>query len=200
MGRKVFQDYFAVIDSETLAAVDNAVILSIGITVSKYTDKHLSFDDLIKNGLYRKFDIKEQLDRGRKTQKRVINWWYGQDSEAKQVLVPNPLQDTSLYDFPKTFDDYFNSLGLNPKNVDFYDRKSFDLTKLQYLYEEELDSDIPWAPTNDFEISTALRYLGYDRYAGIQVKDIPGATYHNALHDAAVDHIRLLKVLNDDGQ
>mgnify|MGYP001594552110 CR=1 FL=1 len=195
MARKTFQEYFAVMDSETLGSVDDSVILSAGFTVSKYTDGHLSFDDLVKNGLYRKFNIKEQLSKGRKTQKRVIGWWYDQDAKARSVLVPQP-DDTSLYDFPAELEAYFKTLGLNMKDVDFYDRKSFDLSKLQYLYEEDLGRDIPWSPTNDFEVGTAFRFMGYDRYAGIQVKDIPGATYHHALHDAAVDHIRLLKVFN----
>ena len=185
-----FQKYFGVLDLETLGSRDDAVILSAGVTVSKYDDLDLSFDELVRDGLYLKFNIKEQLDRGRVTQDRVVKWWYNQSAEARQVLRPLPT-DTSFYDFPKRVEEYLAKKGLTFKTVDWYDRKSFDMSKLQYLYEMELGQDIPWNPNQEFEVSTAIRFMGMDRYGGVKVSDFPGAIYHNALHDAVVDRIRL---------
>lgn len=199
MMAKIFQDHFGVLDLETLGSTDDAVILSLGLTISRYDDKHKTFDELVKEGLCLKFGIKEQMARGRRTQKRVIEWWSKQDAEAKSVLRVLPT-DISLYSLPTHLEAHLNSLGLKAKDIDWYDRKSFDLSKLQYLYEEELGGDIPWKPTQEFEVSTAFRMLGFDRYAGIQVKDIPGATYHNALHDAAVDHLRMFKALHSESE
>lgn len=192
---KVFNNHLAVVDLETLGAVNDSVILSFGITVSKYTDSHLGFNELIKEGMYLKFDIKEQIAKGRKKQNRVVKWWYEQTAEAKQVLIPGP-EDVSLYSLDERLTQFFASKNLKIRDVDFYDRKSFDMSKIQYLYEEDFNKDIPWNPVQEFEVATAFRFLGMDRYAGIQVKDIPGATYHNALHDAAVDHLRLFKALH----
>lgn len=195
MAYKTFQDHLVVLDLETLGSRDDAVILSLGLTFSRYDEHTKTFQQLVDEGLYLKFNIKEQLARGRKTQDRVVQWWYKQDFEAKQVLIPKP-DDVSLYSLPERFAAYFKSKGLTAKDCDWYDRKSFDMSKLQYMFEEELGGDVPWRPTQEFEVATAFRFLGMDRYAGIQVKDIPGAIYHNAVHDAAVDHLRLFKALH----
>lgn len=192
--KKPFQDYFCVLDTETLGSRDDSVILSLGLTVSRYDDNK-TFDELVNEGLYLKFDIKEQLTRGRITQDRVVKWWYGQDSAARSVLIPQ-VTDSSLYALPSYLEEFFTLKGLSMRGVDWYDRKSFDMSKLQYLYEQELGRDAPWDPMQEFEISTALRYLGMDRYGGVRVSDIPGAVYHNALHDAAVDHLRIFKGLH----
>jgi hypothetical protein len=192
---KTFQDHFCVLDLETLGSRDDAVILSLGLTVSRYDETHKTFDDLVKEGLYLKFDIKEQLARGRKTQDRVVQWWYKQDMDARRVLIPSA-NDVSLYALPAYLTTYFTNKDLSARNIDWYDRKSFDMSKLQYMFEEEMGGDVPWRPTQEFEVATAFRFLGMDRYAGIQVKDIPGAIYHNALHDAAVDHLRMFKALH----
>jgi hypothetical protein len=195
---KSFQDYIVVVDLETLAVGSDAVILSLGLTVSKYNHSAVktTFDSLKNNGLYLKFNIKEQLTRGRKTSKRVIGWWYEQESGAKKVLNPNPAVDVSLYDLPRLLKEYFDSINLDIKKVDLYDRNCFDISKLQYLFEEELGLDVPWNYNNTFDIPTALRFLGMDRYAGVRVSDFPGAMYHNALDDAAVDHMRMMKALH----
>jgi hypothetical protein len=191
---KTFNDHLAVIDLETLGSKSDSVILSLGLTFSRY-DEIKTFDELLSEGLYVKFDIKEQLDRGRITQDRVVKWWYTQPIEAKKILFKKH-DDISLYQLPKILDGFFASKGVDVKKVDFYDRKSFDMTKLQYLFEEELGGDIFWNPNSEFEVATAFRFLGFDRYAGVQVSDIPGAIYHHALHDAAVDHLRLFKCLH----
>jgi hypothetical protein len=191
-----FQEHFCTLDLETLGSRDDAVILSAGLTWSRYDDQNLTFDKLVSEGLYVKFDIKEQLDKGRVTQDRVVKWWYNQTPEARAVLRPDPSKEISLYRFPDMLYQFLARNGLTAKKIDWYDRKSFDMSKIQYLYEEELKMDIPWNPNQEFEVSTALRYMGMDRYGGIQVKDIPGAIYHHALHDAAVDHIRLSRGLH----
>ena len=70
------------------------------------------------------------------------------------------------------------------------------MSKLEYLFVEEQKVDVPWDFHKEYEVSTALKYMGFDRYGGIFVKDIEGAVYHNALHDAAIDHLRILKCLH----
>lgn len=191
-----FNKDFVVIDLETLGVSSDAIILSAGVVHGRYEDKNLNFDDLIRNGMYRKFNVEEQRRRGRRTSRRVIKWWFGQSEESKKVLKPDS-SDTLLYNFPAELEAYIQSRGLNIRKVDFYDRKNFDLSKIQYLYEEDLGRDIPWNPNYEYEVATAFRFMGMDRYAGIQVSDIRGAVYHNALHDAAVDALRLSKALHN---
>lgn len=197
--KKNFQDRFAVIDLETLGVGSDSVILSLGLTVGAYSDTSQTFESLLANGLAIKFDIKEQLAKGRKTSRRVIDWWKKQDEGARKILFPTP-QDVSLYNLSQYLDDYFAKVGFDIKLHDMYDRNSFDLTKLQYLYEEELNQDVPWDYHQTFDIPTAFRFMGFNRYAGIHVNDIPGATYHDALHDAAVDQLRIYRVLHSQEQ
>jgi hypothetical protein len=198
MSKNVFQDHLAVIDLETLAVGSDAPILSLGVTISRYDDRDQTFDSLVQNGLYLKFDLKEQLDRGRKASQRVVKWWYDQSPEARKVLIPNPTLDVSLYGLEAHLQGFFKDKGIDIKKVDWYDRNCFDLSKLQYLFEEDLDQDVIWNYHNTFDVATAFRFMGYDRYAGVRVSDFKGATYHNALHDAAVDHMRIFKCLHSD--
>jgi hypothetical protein len=197
MSKNAFQDHLAVIDLETLAVGSDAPILSLGLTVSRYDDTSQTFDTLVQNGLYLKFDLKEQLDRGRKASTRVVKWWYEQSVEARKVLIPNPA-DISLYGVGDQIQEFFKSKGIDIKKVDWYDRNCFDLSKLQYLFEEDLNQDVIWNYHNTFDVATAFRFLGFDRYAGVRVSDFPGAIYHNALHDAAVDHMRIFKALHSE--
>ena len=193
---KLFSDHFGVIDLETLGVGSDSAILSLGLTVGRY-DTALTFDQLVGGGLSLKFDLKEQLQKGRKKSDRVIKWWYEQKHEARKVLIPSP-DDVSLYRVEEYLKRFFDGLGMDIKKVDLYDRNSFDLTKLQYLFEEELDKDVPWNYYNTFDIPTAFRFMGFERYAGVRADDVPGCIYHNALHDAALDHLRIYKVLHDD--
>lgn len=190
-----YNKHLAVLDLETLGKFSDAVILSLGLTVSKYDDKHLSFQDLKDNGLYIKFNIKEQLNKGRKIDQDVLDFWYKQDVKAKSVLNPSD-EDVSLYSVVDIIEEYFKSINLSMKKVDLYDRKSFDIAKLQCICERDLKCDVPWDYRNDYELATAFRFMGYDRYGNLDIRDIPGAMYHHALDDAACDHLRLLKCLH----
>jgi hypothetical protein len=196
MSKNPFSDHLAVVDLETLAADGAAPILSLGLTVGRYDDTTQTFESLVENGLYLKFNLKEQLQKGRKPSERVVKWWYDQSVEARKVLSPSPDNEVSLYDIKSYLTNFFNAKGLDIKKVDFYDRNCFDLSKLQYLVEEDLKEDVFWNYHQTFDIPTAFRFMGFDRYASIRVSDFPGAVYHNALHDAAVDHMRLYKCLH----
>lgn len=102
----------------------------------------------------------------------------------------------SLRAFPGLFRAFFADRGIDPKKVDFYDRNMFDMTKIQHIFEETLGEQVFWDYTAKFEFATALRFLGKDRYGGMRPEDFPGAIYHQPLHDAAMDHCRILKALH----
>ena len=195
MAKQELCEHIATIDLETLGIASNSVIISAGVTVSRYEDKDITFQELISNGLERKFDIKEQITLKRAVNDKVVKWWYEQSPEARKILIPSPT-DVSLYTFYDDLVKFFKDKEIDIKKVDFYDRRSFDLSKLEYLFVEEQKVDVPWDFHKEYEVSTALKYMGFDRYGGIFVKDIEGAVYHNALHDAAIDHLRILKCLH----
>jgi hypothetical protein len=193
----LFQKDLGVVDLETLGMGSETVILGLGLTLGRY-DTPLTFDQMVSEGLYLKFNVKEQLARGRKTSERVVKWWYQQSKEAQEILRPRP-DDVSLYDIDKYLLEFFKKRGLESIHFcDLYDRNCFDLSKIQYLYEEDLKRDVPWNYHNTFDIPTAFRFMGFERYAGVKVEDVPGCVYHNPLHDAALDHLRLYNVLHSE--
>lgn len=191
-----FNEHLAVIDLETIGRWSNACILSLGLTVAKYTDKDITFERLVSEGLYLKFDLREQIANGRTKDNKTIEWWKKQKAESRAVLNPSP-QDISIYTLDKHIEKFFRDRNINMKKVDFYDRKCFDINKIQYVYEEELGYEtVPWNYISEFELATAMRFLGFDRYGGIKAETYPGVIYHHALHDAALDHLRLMNCLH----
>lgn len=188
--------YVGFVDFETAGLYDDAVVLSFGMTVSTYDEK-VVFDDLVKDGLYLEFDYVEQVQKyKRKSQKSVMEWWKKQSPEARAVwnLPPkSKYKKTSLADFEMECLTFLADRNINPKDVDLYDRKQFDVTKMQHIQEETLGiPGVWWNYQNTFEVATALRMLGFDRYGGMPAESFPGAIYHNALHDSAMDHVRFL--------
>lgn len=196
MAKQKFNDYLATVDSETLAIGSDSCILSIGVTVSKYEDKDITFEQLVSAGFSMKFDLAEQRANGRTVSDKVVRWWMDQSPEARKVVMKSS-NDVSLYTLHDELVKFFVEKDIDIMKVDMFDRRNFDLSKMEYLFVEEQKLDrVPWDHLNEYEVSSALRFMGYDRYGGIHVKDIPGAVYHNAIHDAAVDHLRILKCLH----
>lgn len=192
--------HMAVLDTETLAKFDDAVILSLGMVVVPYDNFGTEFLDILKApGLELKFDVRDQIKTyGRKTEASTIAWWKKQDAEAKKVLTPCDA-DVPLEYLPTALDAFIKSTGLDWKQIDLYDRNSFDIKKLQHIYEMNLGKKTPWDYQACWEIATTLKFLGFDRYGGVRPADVPGMIYHNALHDAALDAYRILKALRAVG-
>lgn len=186
------------VDTETLAHSTDAVMLSIGICFHPWSKPDLEF--MKKNSLQIKLDIKDQIDRGMKTQPDVIQWWKEQSPEARQILVPKA-GDVKLIDVPKIIDDWFLSIGVKWHQTDTFDRRSYDMSKLQHIYEQILGIKTPWNHGHIYEFGTALAFMGSDRYGGIREPSEvdPSFVYHNSRHDAIVDCYRLLNTMDKNG-
>ena len=200
MAKQKFSDHFSIIDTETLGINSDSCILSLGVTVSTYDDIDITFNDLVETGMYLKFNLAEQIKLGRTTNKDTIKWWFTQSEEARKVLKPSE-EDVSLYSLHGKLQEFYGNKGIDIKNVDIYERSSgFDLGKLQHLFVDQQKSEVPWNRHNTYEISTALRFLGFNRYGNTLPSDFHGATYHNAMSDACIDHLRLLKCLHSPAE
>lgn len=194
------KSHLCVIDLESLSLWNDAVILSLGLSFGELTTTVPSFDQLVADGLYIKFDVKEQIQEFKRSVKPdTMTWWKEQGESAKYVLYPSA-NDVSVRALDGLVKDFFKTKGVDPKSVDIYDRRSFDCSKIEHLYKENLGLDeLPWHYLKEYEVSTALRYMGYNRYGGISPKDYPQMVYHNALHDSVLDHIRLQKCMIETG-
>lgn len=192
--------HIAVVDLETLAKFDDAVILSLGMVVAPYDHFGTEFPDLLKcPSLKIKFNVKEQIQKyGRVTSKSTIDFWQKQNEDARAVLKPSD-EDVSIDQLPALLQGFITENGLDWRNIDFFDRNAFDIKKMSHIFEINLGMKTPWDYQACWEIATALKFLGFDRYAGIHPSKVPGMIYHNAHHDAVLDLHRMMYALKSVG-
>lgn len=185
------------IDLETLGLQNNAVILSVGVCVTPW--KFNTVNELRERSINIKLDVKDQITNyGMKTHPDVVNWWKEQGPDSREILKPSS-NDIKLAELPGVLEKFFERHGVNWKDYDTYDRRCFDMTKLQYVYEEALGyghGKVPWNFVHMYEFGTALSYLGADRYGGVRPEEV-GLIYHNSQDDAILDAYRLLKCLKE---
>jgi hypothetical protein len=193
---------FVSADLETLGKWSDSVILSLGLTFGHYDkEKAETFQDFKDKGLYIEFDVEEQVKMGRVIYSDVLDWWAGNApcKEAKEVLRFDTPK-VSIRELPNLVKSYYKENGLDPMKMDVYDRTGFDWTKIQHLCEVSLDNaPLFWSYQDVIEITTALKFLGYDRYGNVRPDEFPGLIYHHAMDDAALDAYRIQKCLIEVG-
>lgn len=194
----LIKDYLLSVDMETLSKFDDAVILSIGLCCIPYNIEDYSFVNLFNNSVEFKLDATDQVKRfNRRIDIDVLNWWKGQSLEAQKILKPD-INDIKLDDIPNLIEEYLINCGVGWKGLDIWDRKKFDLWKLQHIYEVSLHrKEQPWGRKSDYDFATIMQWLGGDRYYHIAPSEVTGMIYHSAKADAALDAHRLLKLLHD---
>lgn len=189
------------VDFESAGLWDDAVVLSFGATISTYEEKP-DFKKLVAEGLYIEFDIIEQVQRfKRSTTQSTLDWWKKQSPEARRVWEPvgvSQFKKHSLEEFEMLCLTWLAEKSINPRDVALYDRTCFDVTKMQHIEQQSLGKEqVWWDYQEKYDVATALKFMGMDRYGGMPASDFEaqGAIYHNALHDAAMDHVRVLSAL-----
>lgn len=183
------------VDTETLGHPQNAIILSVGLCFHTWSKPNL--EDMKKNSINIKLNVRDQIERGMVKTESVVDFWKQQSPEAKSILIPSK-DDILLADLPNAIDEWFVSIGVKWHQTDTFDRKSYDMFRLQYVYEEMLKVKTPWNNGHVYEFGTALAFMGSDRYGGLrEPSEIdPSFIYHNSRDDAIVDCYRLLSVMD----
>lgn len=195
--------HFMFLDLETMSKWSDCVILSVGITIGEYKIEGNGIEDfpmMMADSLYLKFDVREQVEKlGRKYTRDVMDWWNGQEAEAKAVLKPSK-EDISLLELNNRIQKYLDERGLCWGNLDIWDRRGFDWPKIQHVYEVNLGfAKAPYPYQNQCDIVQFAKAYGMDPYLGIRASDVPGMVYHNAAADAVLDRIRLIKMFKELG-
>jgi hypothetical protein len=109
-------------DIETLDTESTTVILSAAIIHFGETD--FSYEDLIKDSLFVKFDAKEQMRMGRSVSKDTLEWWAQQNEFAKKTNFTPMSTDVKALDGIGQIMDYIEAHGGN--NQTFWARGSLD--------------------------------------------------------------------------
>ena len=189
---------FVFVDTETLGLYDDAILTSIGMCWFKMEQVNtITIPMLIEQSFYARLDIKSQVDIGRKTTKSTMDFVMGQAEMMAEIAVSHRVK---IHELPAIIDGWMLVSGIKPREFDFVDRMSFDISKLAHLYEVSLDitPQVFWSGRRRYEIATALVFAGcQDRYNGMPPSDMVkhGLTLHRADHDAVFDAYRLCLAL-----
>jgi hypothetical protein len=194
------------IDHETLGKWDSSIILSTGVTIlsDDMLKQPLTYAELVlKHTREFKFKISTQKSIGRTFEQNTLEGWKSQGDEARRALLPTP-DDLDIEEvFPK-IEGFLAERGLSWKHdVRTFDRNSFDMSKLQHLWEASLGRDgkkLPWDYRENWEIATLLKFMSpqENRYGSIDPYKFedPAFIYHSAGCDAALDAWRFYNLMN----
>jgi hypothetical protein len=181
-----------VFDVETLDTNSHAVILSAGI-IHIEDNTRPSYDEMVANGLFVKFNSKDQIDRLHRTvSKDTLAWWAKQHKSVRDVSMKPSPDDLSPED----------GLAMLMKYVSKYPRTNIVWTRgsLDQMVIDDLATQLDFNPIMEYncyrDIRTAIDiftgstngycdvgYPGFDRACVIK---------HHPVHDCALDGMQLL--------
>ena len=201
-----------VFDFETLATTEDAVVLSLGVAVFKeewvedllgnFTNATCQkiFDKMIKDGLYMKFNVAEQIKTYHRTvSKSTISWWATQGAAANIVMKPSA-EDISISEIEPRLKEWRG----DRKKGTFWSRGIIDSRWLESIVNQSLGNtednpfsrEIPWPNVRD--VRTAIDELLQLDGKGKLPKELrylvafPNFIAHNALHDSALDALNVV--------
>ena len=180
-----------IFDIETLGTDSDSVVASAGIVFVDETRKQ-SYDDLIREGLFVKFDIEYQIkELHRKVDKDTIAWWQNQHKSVRDYSLKPSSSDVKPEVGIKLLTDYCNE---HPSDT-IWTRGSLDQMAIDHLarqcgmevimsYNKYRDCrtaiDIFTGSTNGY---CKVEYPGFESYNVIK---------HNPVHDSAYDAMMLI--------
>jgi DNA-binding XRE family transcriptional regulator len=191
---------FLVIDTETLGTKPDSVILSLGAYFVDVEKDIPSFDKIVEDGFYMKFDAKEQIDDGRTVDKATLEWWEKEGDVAKDVLAASD-NDVS---YTRLFEGLNNYLKGKTDYWIFARSPSFDFTVLDNIRNyNNIESLWPFYHEKDIRtfLDTMLMVLPFEEQwnkFNLPKELWPSdgvITSHHALYDVATDIKRMEVVL-----
>lgn len=152
------------LDIETLATRPDSVILTFGAI------KFDPFDPSkeMREGLYFRIDVDEQINLGRHVDQGTIDWWSTQNEEVREEALGEN-DRISLDNFTQQLNKFV--VGVNRV---WAQGPVFDIVILENLY-RQIGKPCPWQYYLIRDSRTLLKALGDDRE--------PGVMLHNALAD-----------------
>ena len=113
-----------IFDIETCDTESTAVVLSAGMV---YVNPNESYEELIKNGIFVKFDSKEQIQKYNRTvSKDTMDWWAKQCDQAKLFALYPHKNDVPALTGIQLIKDWMKNKTPNPENEQIFIRGSLD--------------------------------------------------------------------------
>lgn len=182
-----------IFDVETLGVESNAVILSAAL-VHFDPDKRPTYQDLLDNACFVKFNSKQQIGYGRTISKSTLEWWESQHSYVKEVSLVPKSTDLDAAVGIKVLKDYMAKFP-NADKQTMWARGSLDQLVIDSLCVklgvQEITGYNMWR-----DVRTAIDIL-YGTTNGYVDIDHPlfkrhEVIKHHPVHDCALDAIQLL--------
>ena len=188
-----------VIDTETLALRDNAIVLSIAVTPFKFNESNVTYDELVERSFFVKLDAKAQGKKGRIADAKTLKWW-GEQPETSKVFAFNKSKEDvepregliQLKKFIKENTEYSRN------NSYVFERgMGYDTNKLDSLC-EMYGLDCPLNLWQARELRTVNDLVGDVDNGKWELPEGRPHNFieHHALHDAALDAFRLIKMFS----
>ena len=192
-------DDCVIFDFETLSSdVNRGVVLSIGLltyTSSRFSNDPYTYEELLENTKYMKFDVTEQVKKyDRKIQKGTLDWWNTQDPEAKKVLDPDPSIDQSI---DKLYNFFVINVNMNNLKTVFTRGNTFDIPILEGIL-KETGNAIPypfWMVRDTRSYLDGLLYGSNTRNSYIPDGCKEKFIAHDARHDVVMDVMRMQTII-----
>ena len=180
-------------DFETLSAnpFDGVVLSVAGIRYDeeRFLTNAYTFNELLGMCKSIKFDVADQVKRGRKIEKKTLDWWKKQPKEVKHQLKPNEndVSITELYDF------LINELGTVSSKKVFTRGNTFDPVFVKSIFDSlNIEDPTPWWNIRDVRTYIdAFTYGTKIRHNFVPEELSEQFMAHDPAHDVAMDIYRM---------
>lgn len=180
------------IDIETLSHRENAVVLSCALTYFT-TDKTYTFEELVENTCFVKFNAKEQINKYKRgISQSTVDWWKRQSKEAKDISLKPYETDLSLLDGVSKLIEYKKKYSKGSEII--FCRGSLDQFVLTDLFEQlEIPQLFDYYQYRDFRTAIeCLKDNSEKGYCPVSNLDLKKVIPHHPVHDNCRDIMMLL--------
>lgn len=187
------------LDIETISTKSSAVILSAGIVYADASLETTTYQDVIENSIFVKFDVKDQVERlGRHVEKRTVDWWMKQAPGVRDMAMKPSPKDLKAEIGISVLSTWINQTRRGKDELCWI-RGFMDSTTLEDLTSQlDLPSLFPYNSYRDVRTAIDLMYpnskSGYvdvdpTRCIGF---DISNVIKHHPVHDSAYDAVMII--------
>jgi len=182
-----------IFDVETLGVESNAVVLSAAL-IHFDPEKRPTYQDLLDDACFVKFNAKEQMDAGCTVSKSTLDWWKNQHEYVRKVSLDPSRDDVSVKTGLNKFYAYMKQFPNSQKQT-MWARGSLDQIVIDSLANRfELESIIDYHVWRDVRTAVDILYGTINGYVNV---DHPlfkrhEVIKHHPVHDCALDAMQLM--------
>lgn len=181
-------------DFETLSQDQRRGVVTsfamLNFSEKRYVDEPYTFEELLDNCKYIKFDVEDQVTTFKRTMsKETIQWWNEQGEEAKKQIKPSK-DDVSILEF---YEWITKNIECGKIKKSFTRGNTFDPMFLQYLMVDTCRPDpFHWRTVRDTRSTIEGMSFGMNLDNGFMPGDLKDKfVKHNPCHDIAMDVMRM---------